>query len=68
MIAFRNRAVANGFAWVAAECDKTLQFFAEHYDDKEILAKLPDPQRLHDRFGSTTLAVLAAPEPTGNTL
>ena len=62
MIAFRNRAVANSLAWVAAECDKTLQVFAEHYDDKEILAKLPDPQRLHDRFGSRTLAILAAPE------
>lgn len=63
MIAFRNRAVENGFAWVVAECDETLRRFAELHGDEEILAQLPDPQRLHDRFGTRTLTVLASPVP-----
>ena len=63
MLAYRNRAVENRFAWVVAECDETLRRFAELNGDRELLAELPAHQRLHEQLGATTLADLAAPVP-----
>ena len=63
MLAYRNRAVAHGFGWLVAECDETLRRFAELNGDRELLAELPDPQRLHRQFGTRTLAVLGEPIP-----
>ncbi|WP_428099125.1 DEAD/DEAH box helicase [Candidatus Rariloculus sp.] len=63
MLAYRNRAVAHCFGWLVAECDETLRRFAELNGDRDLLARIPDPQRLHLQFGTRTLAVLGEPVP-----
>ena len=63
MLEYRERAAANGFGWVVAECDGTLRRCAETYEDWEGIAELSDSQRLHDELGTTSLAVRATPVP-----
>ena len=59
--AYRSRAEANGFRWVAAECAAVLHRLIELRG--EGLAELPDPRPLLDKLGTRTLTVLAEPLP-----
>ena len=61
MLEYRERAAANGFGWVVAECDAALRRYAETCEDEETIAELSDPQLLHAKLGTTTLAVPATP-------
>ena len=54
----RDRAAANGFAWLAAECNEVLRCYAARHENQEA-----PPSDEHARLGTTTLAVLAAPVP-----
>ena len=59
--AYRSRAEANGFRWVAAECATVLHRLIELRG--EGLAELPDPRPLLDELGARTLTVLVEPLP-----
>ena len=63
MLEYRERAAANGFGWVVAECDGTLRRYAETFEDEESISELSDPQLLHTKLGTTSLAVRATPVP-----
>ena len=63
MLEYRERAAANGFRWVVAECDGTLQRYAETFENEESVAELSDPQLLHAKLGTTSLAGRATPIP-----
>ena len=58
---YHERANANGYAWVAAECAATLHRVAELGREDE--PGLPDPQALHAALGTKTLTSLAVPVP-----
>ena len=59
--AYRSRAEANGFQWVAAECASVLHRLIEL--SGEDLAGLPDPRPLLNELGARTLVVLEEPLP-----
>ena len=59
--AYRRRAEANGFKWVAAECASVLHRLIELRGEN--LAGLPDPRPLLDALGARSLAVLEEPLP-----
>ena len=59
--AYRRRADANGFKWVAAECASVLHRLIELRG--EDLVGLHDPRPLLDELGARTLAVLEEPLP-----
>ena len=56
---FRQRAMDNGYAWVAAECDEILRRSPERSRYKEPVS----PGHTHAALGTSTLTTLAAPIP-----
>ncbi len=58
LLPYRNRAVANGFDWVAAESDEVLRRYADRHG-----GSTPNPAIGHADLGTTTLATLAAAIP-----
>ena len=60
LAAFRERAQANGYAWLAAECAAVQRRVAELAGDP---GAGPDPAPLHAALGTRALTDLAAPVP-----
>ena len=60
LLAYRWRAVTNGFGWLAAECDEALKRYAELHgavDAKSMVGEAPT----HAALGTATLTKLALP-------
>lgn len=60
---YRNRAAANGFDWLAAECGEVLCRFSESAGEKSLSQDRGGEEPGHRLLGTTTLATLAAPVP-----
>ena len=58
LLPYRDRAAANGYDWVAAECDEVLRRYAARYGGKG-----PKPGRKLADLGAATLTTLATPTP-----
>ena len=56
LLPYRDRAVANGFAWAAAECDEVLRRYAMRHG-----GEAAEFRNGHAELGTVTLATLAAP-------